>query len=197
MTKVLRAEFISSASGIASLPEEGLPEIAFVGRSNAGKSTLINRLCERKKLVHASKAPGRTQTINFFEVQLRLESGEEQSLILVDLPGFGFAKFSKEKREELSQLTVDYIRDRRSLACVCLLNESKRLPERDELAIQKLVSAAQRKFIMVISKTDRLSKRELSKRIVSLQEAYKIPSEQIALSSKEISPSELWTKIIS
>src|SRR5688500_9556910 len=123
--RVVDAKFVAGPPGMNALPRSNTPEIAFAGRSNAGKSSLLNRVCGRKNMARTSSTPGRTQCLNLFEVQLAVES-RLLTLNLIDLPGFGFAQLSKGKREELEHMCVDYVSRRDQLKIVCLLQDSKR-----------------------------------------------------------------------
>ncbi len=125
----LDIEFIGSFPGVAKAPHESLPEFAFVGRSNVGKSSLINMLAERKGLAHTSASPGKTQLLNFYRVDARW--------ILVDLPGYGYAKISKKHRSSLRKMILSYLGERQTLFCAMVLLDA-RLPlqqlDRDMIA---------------------------------------------------------------
>ena len=134
--KIIDTKFIGGYNFLKDLPKD-YPQIALLGRSNAGKSTLVNRLCNRKSLAKTSKTPGRTQEFNFFEVTYKAND-ELKKFHLVDLPGFGFAKFSKVKQNALSKNIVNYLTSDLPLLGILLLNDSRRTPKEDEFAIQKL-----------------------------------------------------------
>jgi len=177
------------------MPEEGLPEVAMVGRSNVGKSTLINRLTGRKNLAKTSNTPGRTQEINFFKIALFGEGGE-RTLLLSDLPGFGYAKFSKEKRENLNQLTVQYLRDREELKVVCLLNDSRRKPERDEIALQELLYSVGVHLLVVVTKFDKLKQKEKHKNLKAISEGYGLESSDLIVSGEKDPGAALWERVL-
>ena len=119
--KLLSAEFIKSSVSPEQFPADRLPEIAFVGRSNVGKSSLINSLLHRKKLAKVSKTPGKTRAVNFFTV--RTSDPKLSLLSLVDLPGYGYAKVSKSTRAQWGPMIEQYLEQRQSLGVVILLIE--------------------------------------------------------------------------
>ena len=145
-------DFIWGTGDINSLPPQSLPEIAFVGRSNAGKSSLINALTNRKTLARVSHTPGRTREINFFNLTGRL--------ILTDLPGYGYAKASKTMTAEWQALIFAYLRGRASLRRVALLIDARRgVGELDE-AVMKLLDEAAVSYALVLTKIDKLGPSE-------------------------------------
>ncbi len=146
-------EFFWGTGDIKSLPPQSLPEIAFVGRSNAGKSSLINALTNRKTLARVSHTPGRTREINFFNL------GEQ--LVLTDLPGYGYAKASKTMTAEWQELIFAYLRGRASLRRVSLLIDARRgVGDLDE-AVMKLLDDAAVSYALVLTKTDKLKPHEV------------------------------------
>ena len=122
------ARFVISAAKLSGLPPEAVPEIAFAGRSNAGKSTTINVLTRKTRLAFASKTPGRTQLINFFALSKKNEEGVRQDVgCLVDLPGYGFAKASEDTRKTWSQLVGGYIAQRPNMVGLVIVMDARRL----------------------------------------------------------------------
>src|SRR3954463_10270296 len=117
MTGFAQAVFLRAAGRIADLPPPGPPEVAFAGRSNVGKSSAINALCSRRALARTSKTPGRTQTINFYELAGNVR--------LADLPGYGFARVPKTLRDRWAHLVKAYLEDRQSLAAVVLVMDAR------------------------------------------------------------------------
>ncbi len=190
---VKSADFIAAGSTLESLPEVEIPEIAFIGRSNVGKSTLINKLCSRKSLARTSSTPGRTQEINLFQTELK---AEPSTVMLADLPGFGYAKFSKTKREYLSMLTVKYIEERKDLKVMCLLNDCRRMPERDELALRDLVWDCGRSLLVIATKVDKLKKNSRPKQLKILASAYGLEKEDLLLSEESLKPVFIWNRIL-
>jgi GTP-binding protein len=145
--------FVMGVAKLHQLPPTGLPEVAFAGRSNVGKSSLLNALVNRKDLARTSNTPGRTQEINLFDLDGRLT--------LVDVPGYGFAKAPKAKVDEWTGLVFDYLRGRPSLARVCLLVDARRgIMPIDEEAMRLLGQAAV-PFAVTLTKADLLKAREL------------------------------------
>ncbi len=140
--------FIAGAGDAASLPDEGLPEIAFLGRSNVGKSSLVNALTGRRTLARTSNTPGRTRQINFFALDNRL--------MLVDLPGYGYAAASKGAVAAWTRLVQHYLRGRGSLRRVCLLIDSRHGIKEPDRPIMQLCDASGLSYQVVLTKVDKL-----------------------------------------
>lgn len=154
-----RVDFLTSAGPSGGLPPEDLPEIAFAGRSNVGKSSAINALAKRKRLAFVSKTPGRTQTINFFDL-----SGRGR---LVDLPGYGYARVPQALRAQWDQLVGGYLAARAALAGVVLLMDARHpFTAHDEHLLQWLRPAG-RRLLVLLSKCDKLSRQERAKALAS------------------------------
>ena len=148
----MNVAFLKSITQLGELPQSDLPHIAIVGRSNVGKSSLLNTLTKRKGLAFVSAKPGRTQTINLFDVDGRL--------LLVDLPGYGYAKTSKEQRQQFADLIRDYALDTKQLALVLLVIDAKAgLTERDK-DLMALLNAGHAPFALIVNKMDKLSQSE-------------------------------------
>jgi GTP-binding protein len=145
-------DFVWGASAIAGLPLPGLPEVAFVGRSNAGKSSLINALTGRKALARVSHTPGRTREINFFALGGRL--------MLVDLPGYGFAEASKSLAAEWQRLIFAYLSGRANLKRVVLLIDARRGVMAIDRAVMELLDKAAVSYCLVLTKIDKLKRGE-------------------------------------
>lgn len=190
------AEFVAGADKLTALPGLKLPEIAFIGRSNVGKSTLINRLTRRKALARTSSTPGRTQEINLFKTRLVRPDNPPQEIVLVDLPGFGYARFAKSKREELSRLTVEYIHSRRELEAVCLLNDCRRFPEAEELAIRDLAFQSDRLLLVVLTKLDKLKKSQRKKQIEKIAASYHLEPADLVLEGEKLGASKLIERVM-
>lgn len=146
-----KVEFELSAGQKQQLPKSGLPEIVFSGRSNVGKSSLINKLVNRKALARVSSTPGKTATINFF----RLDGCR-----LVDLPGYGYAKVSKSEKERWADLVEGYFAQDRNIALVLQLVDMRRDPTEDDFAMIRFLLETGRPFVLVCTKCDKLNKTE-------------------------------------
>lgn len=155
--KELQAELIVSAENVEQFPQLNLPEIAFSGRSNVGKSSLINTLILRKNVARISQKPGKTRQINFYLI--------ENKFIFADLPGFGYAEVSKELRRKWSELIQKYFQIRNNLKLVCLLVDSRLEPQKIDLAVTENLENLGRNFVVILTKSDKISKDNLNKRI--------------------------------
>ncbi|BBO83984.1 putative GTP-binding protein EngB [Desulfosarcina ovata subsp. sediminis] len=147
---VKSAEFVTSAVKPTQYPEALLPEVAFAGRSNVGKSSLINTLVNRKRLVKTSSTPGRTQLINFFTVN--------RNLSLVDLPGYGYARVPESVRRHWGPMIETYLKGRETLRAVVLILDIRRIPGIEEQNFIDWLSLYGRAAILVLTKADKLSK---------------------------------------
>ncbi|MDI6854558.1 MAG: ribosome biogenesis GTP-binding protein YihA/YsxC [Deltaproteobacteria bacterium] len=146
--KIKTAEFELSVHRIEQLPRSALPEIAFLGRSNVGKSSLINALLGRRKLVRVSAKPGCTRGLNFYLINQRWH--------FVDLPGFGYARVSREMQAGWGRLLMDYLEQRENLRGVVFLQDGRRRPGEEELFLWKVLTAKGRAVIPVLTKADKL-----------------------------------------
>lgn len=147
--KILSAEFVTSAVKADQYPELRHPEIAFAGRSNVGKSSLINVLVNRKRLVKTSSTPGRTQLVNFFDIN--------EAMTFVDLPGYGYAKAPKRVVREWGPMVERYLAERRSLKGALLLIDIRRSPREDEFNLVEWFRAHGIPFRVVLTKADKFS----------------------------------------
>lgn len=159
--KQLSAIFIKSAATAKDFPEINLPEIAFVGRSNVGKSSLINSIVLKKNLALVSSTPGKTKLINFFNV--------ENKWSFADLPGFGFAAVSKALREEWKKLNFSYLEKRTNLKLIITLIDSRHDPTETDLGLMEWYEINNKKFLVVLTKCDKISDRIIIERQKQLQ----------------------------
>jgi len=161
--EVKQADFIKSAVKPGDYPPEELPEVAFVGRSNVGKSSLINVLAGRKGLVRTSSTPGRTQLINFFNIN--------NTLTLVDLPGYGYAKAPPDVRKQWQPMIETYLAKRDNLKAVVLILDIRRTPSDGDLDMLRWLDRYNIPPIIVLTKCDKLSKNERTKQTTLIAEA--------------------------
>jgi GTP-binding protein len=160
---VLDAEFVAGATELTQLPAPTFAEVAFAGRSNVGKSSLINNLVRRKKLVRTSSAPGCTRAINIFRVRLRTDE-EEAHLDLVDLPGYGYAQRSKAERRSWGPLIEGFLRERPGLRGAVVIVDIRRGVQDDDVQLLEFLESIDVTPILVATKLDKLpaSKRKLA-----------------------------------
>jgi GTP-binding protein len=156
---IKEAKFISSCDNYLKAPAPNMPEYAFVGRSNVGKSSLINMLTNQKKLAKTSSTPGKTQLINYFLIN--------ESWYLVDLPGYGFAKVSKEKREKWDAMVWNYLSSRENLCCVFLLIDLRIEPQKSDLEMILNLGENGIPFAIVYTKSDKLKPNEIMKNVAA------------------------------
>ena len=185
--KIISAEFMISAVSDKQYPSGTLPEIAFVGRSNVGKSSLINSLLNRKKLVKTSATPGKTQMINFFDIN--------HELVFADLPGYGFAKVPKAVQKKWQSLVEHYLTTRENLLTVVLIVDIRRKPTDLDLHMQEWLEQSEVDYVLVATKADKLSQAEQSKQLKKIRQAFlkDTGQEMVAYSSKnQRGRKELW-----
>ncbi|HQP24824.1 MAG TPA: ribosome biogenesis GTP-binding protein YihA/YsxC, partial [Smithellaceae bacterium] len=149
MMKITSAEFIKSAVWPPQYPPATLPEIAFVGRSNVGKSSLMNTLVGRKQLAKTSQTPGRTQLINFFSIN--------KAMSFVDLPGYGFARVPRSVKKDWGDMIETYLRERQNLAMVVFILDLRRDPSDDDLSLLDWLEYYRIPFTVILTKSDKLS----------------------------------------
>lgn len=153
-----QSEFAISAVKASQYPEGGLDEIALAGRSNVGKSSLINTLLQRKNLARTSSSPGKTQTLNFYRVD-----SDQADFYLVDVPGYGYAKVSKKQREEFGEMIQDYLETRAYLKGLILLIDGRHEPTADDIAMYDYAQYLNLPILLVATKMDKVKKNAFNK----------------------------------
>ncbi len=160
--KINKAEYVASYPDIRQTPDNGLPEYAFIGRSNVGKSSLINMLCDSKGLAKTSQKPGKTQMINYFII--------DEQWYLVDLPGYGYAKISKTKRNDWQRMIDGYLIQKRSLICAFVLVDANVPPQKKDLEFIDWCGNMQVPFVITYTKTDKSKPKEIEVNIKAFQD---------------------------
>lgn len=163
------SEFITSAVKKNQYPVDVRPEVAFVGRSNVGKSSIINALTNRRKLAKVSQTPGKTRLINFFLIN--------DEMYLVDLPGYGYAKVSKKEKESWGKTIETYLVEREQLKKVVLLVDSRHKPTADDILMHEWIKHFGYKVIVIATKSDKLSNNEIGKSKKLIKETLKLGPE--------------------
>jgi GTP-binding protein len=188
--KISSAKFICSAVKPEHYPPADLPEVAFAGRSNVGKSSLINKILNRKKLVRTSKIPGRTQLINFFEI-----NGVWR---FVDLPGYGYAKVPAEVQRRWRPMVETYLSVRANMRGIVLLFDVRRKISKEDLILWSWLQSATMEVIPVITKIDKFSKNKRSKQVVDIAKSLeRKPGDLVQFSAiTGEGREELWQRLI-
>lgn len=185
--KISSAEFVKSAFNKSHWTADGLPEIAFLGRSNVGKSSLLNSLLSRKALARTSNTPGRTQSINYFLIN--------EAFYFVDLPGYGYAKVSKSMRADWGTMAEEYLSQRDELVLAIQLIDARHEPTALDRQLNEWLIANEKDFIVVATKSDKLSKNDLQKQLKlignSLEGSRAIPYSSITRVGRD----QVWSAI--
>jgi len=177
--KVRSARFVTSAAEALGWPDADLPEVCFAGRSNVGKSSLMNALMERKGLVKVSSKPGKTRLINFF-----VAVTEACEISLADLPGYGYAKVSHARREAFARMVGEYLDQRAALRACVLLLDIRRAPGEEEREFLRWLQGRDLRWILVATKCDKVSATALGGRVQSI-------ADQLSVSPKSITPTSV------
>ncbi|GGH98264.1 MULTISPECIES: ribosome biogenesis GTP-binding protein YihA/YsxC [Mammaliicoccus] len=171
-------DIIISAVDPKQYPETGLPEIALSGRSNVGKSTFINTLISRKKVARTSSKPGKTQTLNFFNV--------DEQLIFVDVPGYGYAKVSKKQREQFGKMIEQYLTTRDELKCVIQLVDIRHKPTQDDVLMYNYLKHFEIPTIIIATKEDKIPKGKVQKHLKIIRQTMEVDSEDKLISYSSV-----------
>ncbi len=176
--KVLSSDWEATAAGVEGFPDEGLPEIAFLGRSNVGKSSLLNRLLKRKNLARTSSTPGKTRLLHFYRVR-----GAERSLLFVDLPGYGYAQVSKGERLKWKRLIETYLEVREALVGAVLLHDVRRDVTDDEVDLLSWLDEQGVPSVLALTKTDKLKPNARTQRLKKLRSEVAIVASRVVATS--------------
>lgn len=162
-----RSEFVRSAAGPRDFPRDPLPQVAFAGRSNVGKSSVINRLLNRKNFARVGSAPGKTTHINYFRI--------DEKLYLVDLPGYGYAKVSQKEKERWATLIQSWFDDPSLMSLGILIVDARHKPTADDRGMADYFKTTGRPWAVVANKLDKLKKSELEPNLVQIRETLELP----------------------
>lgn len=161
------AEFVRSAAKPGDFPRDGMPQVVFAGRSNVGKSSVINRLLNRKNFARVGSAPGKTTHINYFCI--------DKKLYLVDLPGYGYAKVSKQEKDRWGRLIEAWFADTDRMALGMLIVDARHKPTMDDCTMAQVFLSAGKPFIVVANKLDKLKKSEIADHSQLIRDTLKLP----------------------
>jgi len=173
--KVKNAEYVKSVNSVSDLPDNRIPEIAFAGRSNVGKSSVLNKLASMRNLAKISYTPGKTRQINFFLIN--------KNLHFVDLPGYGYAKVSKSIKESWGKLIEEYLKKSQNLKGVVLLIDARHEPFEADLQLLEWLDFYQREKLVVLTKIDKLSRSALLFNVKKTSEILSLNSDSLVLFS--------------
>jgi GTP-binding protein len=185
---VIRAEFIKSAVSERDFPQQGIPEVVFAGRSNVGKSSLINRLIGNAKLARTSSTPGKTQCINFYRIK--------SSFYFVDLPGYGYAKAGKLAIQQWKTLTEQYFRNRPTIVLVIQLIDSRMPPTDLDLRLSGWLENLRLPCMLVATKSDKLSKNKTSTQMRVISDSLGGQSVVMASAEDGTGCKEIWKRVL-
>lgn len=172
-----KMHLVISAPNKASWPESDLPEIVLAGRSNVGKSSLINTLAENKRMAYVGNTPGKTRLLNFFDV--------DRKMMLVDVPGYGYANASQKMLIQFGEMMEDYFSERKNIKGIIILIDSRHKPTEDDLGMLEYARYFQFPLLIVATKSDKLSKNELNKNLRTIAECCEVDLASIIPFSSE------------
>lgn len=186
---VNNAELIISAVSSRQYPNVTLPEIAFAGRSNVGKSSLINRLVNRKKLARTSSSPGKTATLNFYKI--------ENALYFVDLPGYGYAKVSWNERQKWADMINEYLAKSAQLKAIFQLVDARHNPTKEDITMFDWIKASGLDYMVIATKTDKLGKTAVAKNKAAICESLDVSEDKVIMFSAEtgLGKEDIWDYI--
>jgi GTP-binding protein len=198
VARVLEASFVTTAVDRKGYPPPDRPEIAFVGRSNVGKSAMINALAGRRKLVRVSNTPGRTRTLNFFDVVLDTGGGARRTIRLADLPGYGFAKASKTERKAWRKMISEYLEARGPLKVVVSIIDAEVGPTPDDFQTLDYLAEGKARILVAATKIDRLPKAKRKPRIRELTDQLELPEGAVLpfSATESIGVEETWGALL-
>ena len=188
--KITLAEFVKSVFKPSDYPTASQPEVAFAGRSNVGKSSLINVLVNRKNLVKTSSSPGKTQSINFFNIN--------NKITFVDLPGYGYAKVPIEVRKSWKPLIENYLKTRKHLKLAILIFDVRRIPSQEDISLVQWFDFYKIPVLLILNKIDKLSKSQLKRQVGLIKKSLPPNPSNIILFSAVTreGKSEVWKQIL-
>ena len=173
---ITKAAYLASAVRRDQYPEEQRPAVAFIGRSNVGKSSLINSLTRIRQLAHVSGKPGKTQTINFYELLMRIDGGEERHPVhLVDLPGYGYAKAARESRKTWAKFIEEYFLHAENLHFVCLLLDIRHAPMPSDRKMFEWLVSHDIPVLVIATKADKLGRTARQKQLSLMRRTLGVP----------------------
>lgn len=171
--KIKQSRFITSAVTKNQYPEEVFPQIAFVGRSNVGKSSLINSITNIKRLAKVSSTPGKTRLINFFLIN--------EEFYLVDLPGYGYAKVSKEEKKNWGKTIEDYLRNNGNLKKIVMLVDSRHMPTEDDVLMYNFIKYFGYEILIIATKSDKIGKSQFQRNVNAIRSTLKLEQHEKVL----------------
>jgi len=184
------ARFETTAVKPEQYPQSNLPEIAFAGRSNVGKSSMINFLLNRKNLAYVGATPGKTREINFFNI--------DDKLYFVDLPGYGYAKVPKEKSLSWDETINTYLNVRAQLKLIIMLVDIRHTPTKDDILMHEWLAGGNRPYIVAAAKSDKVTRSQIKQRLAEIRQVLKIPDNIPVIpfsSENKLGKEELWRAI--
>jgi GTP-binding protein len=183
--EIIDAKYLISNADYKQCPPPDKPEYAFIGRSNVGKSSLINMLCNKKELAKTSGSPGKTQLLNHFEIL----SSDKTKWYLVDLPGYGYAKVSQSSRRRWEQMIEGYIRNRENLVCLFVLIDSRHEPQKVDLEFLERLGKWETPFVLAFTKSDKnkpgATKRNVQSFLTEMMKTWEQPPPHFVTSATE------------